>query len=126
MAVQYGVVQRPNPNDPSAPKKYYAVARSSGDTTLRVLAEEISAISTVSTIDTLAVLESLLQVIPNHLLSGRIVRLGDFGAFRLTLESEGADTEENFSKALIKRVRLNFRPGQLIAKALKTADYQKA
>jgi len=71
------------------------------------------------------VLESLLKVIPDHLLNGRIVRLGDFGSFRLTLASEGADTEDDFSKSMIKKVKLNFRPGKQIRNDLKTAEYEK-
>ena len=126
MPVKYSLAQRPNPSDPAAPKKFYATAKSEGEMTLRELANQIGAISTVSSIDTLAVLESLLQVIPGELLNGRIVRLGEFGSFRITLESEGADTAEDFNKSLIKRAKLNFRPGKLIANALKTADYQKA
>lgn len=125
MPVKYSLAQRPNPSDPTAPKKFYATAKSDGEITLRQLANQIAAISTVSSIDTLAVLESLLQVIPDYLLNNRIVRLGDFGSFRLTLESEGAEAEENFNKSMIKRVRLNFRPGKQIANALKTAEYEK-
>ena len=100
-------MQRPKPGDASAPKKFYAVAKSDGEVTLRQLADQIADISTVSSIDTLVVLESLLKVIPNHLLNGRIVRLGDFGSFRLTLASEGADTAGHFSKNMIKKVNLN-------------------
>ena len=70
MAVKYSIMQRPKPGDASAPKKFYAVAKSDGEVTLRQLAEQIADISTVSSIDTLAVLESLLKVIPNHLLRG--------------------------------------------------------
>jgi len=90
------------------------VAHSDGEATLRQLAKRIAEIFTVSSIDTLAVLESLLTVIPSYLLDGKIVRLGDFGSFRLTVSSEGADTEGNFSKDLIKSANLNFRPGKQI------------
>jgi predicted histone-like DNA-binding protein len=125
MAVGYSIIQRIKPGDPTAPRKFYAIAQSSGEVALRQLADQIAEISTVSSIDTLAVLESLIQVIPDHLLDGRIVRLGDFGTFRLTLSSDGADTEADFNKSLIKKVRLNFRPGKLINNSLKTAEYSK-
>ena len=126
MPVKYSVIQRPKPGDPSAPKKFYAIAKSDGEVKLRQLAERIAEISTVSTIDTLAVLESLLTVIPNQLLNGRIVRLGDFGSFRLTLSSEGVENENDFHKGHIKKVNLKFRPGRQIANELKTAEYEKA
>jgi len=41
-------MQRPKPGDASAPKKFYAVAKSDGQVTLRQLAEQIADISTVS------------------------------------------------------------------------------
>ncbi|KAA3617041.1 MAG: DNA-binding protein [Calditrichaeota bacterium] len=125
MAVKYNVVQRVNPRDTTAERKFYAVAQNNGEISLRELADRISDISTVSSIDTLAVLESLIKVIPSELLNGRIVRLGEFGTFRLTLASEGADTQEDFNKSLIKNVRLKFRAGKLIANSLKMADYFK-
>ena len=126
MAIKFGLMERIKPNDPTAPRKHYAVAQSSGDTKLRDLANRIAEISTVSSIDTLAVLESLLTVLPNYLLDGKIIRLGDFGSFRVTLSSEGAETPETFSKDLIKNARLLFRPGKQIANAMKTAEFEKA
>jgi len=119
------LIQPPKPGDPSAPRKHYAIAKSSGDVKLRQLSKRIAEISTVSSIDTLAVLESLLSVIPEYLLDGKIVRLGDFGSFRLTLSSEGTETAEIFSKDKIKSVNLNFRPGKQIGNALKTVEYEK-
>ena len=126
MSVPYNVVQRIKPGDPSAPRKYYAVAQTAGEASLRELSERIAEISTVSTIDTLAVLESLVQVIPSYLLNGLIVRLGDFGSFRLTLSSEGAEDEASFNKSMIKKVRINFRPGTIISNALKSVVFTKA
>jgi len=70
MAIQYVVVTKGNPANPTAPKKFYAQARSSGEVALRQIAKEISDMSTVSTIDTMAVLEALLQLIPKHLADG--------------------------------------------------------
>ena len=125
MAVKYSIIQRIKPGDPAAPRKFYAIAKSSGEVKLRELAERIAEISTVSSIDTLAVLESLITVIPTQLLAGRIIKLGDFGTFRLTLSSEGTDTEEEFSKNNIKRLKLNFRPGKIISTELRMVDYQK-
>ncbi len=125
MAVNYSVIQRVKPGDPSAPRKYYAVAQTDGDVNLRTLANRIAEISTVSTIDTLAVLESLITVLPEYLVDSKIVRLGDFGSFRLTLSSEGADTEDAFNESMIKNVKLKFRPGKIIANALKTVDFKK-
>lgn len=126
MGVKYSLMQRINPRDPAAAKKFYAIAVTDGEMTLRKLAKQISDISTVSPADTLAVLESLVQVMPDHLLDGKIVRLGEFGSFRLSLSSEGAENAADFNKNLIKRVKLLLRPGKTIRDTLKTVTYEKA
>ena len=76
MNIKYFVIERSNPRDTEAPRKFYAVAQSDGEVKLRTLADRIAEISTVSSIDTLAVLESLLSVLPSDLLDGKIVPVG--------------------------------------------------
>jgi len=125
MSINYSLVQRGNPRDPSAPKKFYAQVKVMGEVTLRELAEEIAKISTVSVIDTKAVLDSLLEVIPSHINDSEIVRLGELGSFAITLKSEGADTEDAFTASMIKRVKLLFKPGKLFKKQMATADFKK-
>lgn len=126
MSIKYSVIQRPKPGDPSAPRKFYAIVQNDGEVSLRELADQIASISTVSPIDTMAVLESLIQVIPNYMLNGQIVRLGELGSFFVTLSSEGADTEEAFTTSMIKRAKVNFRPGKLIKNKMKTATFEKS
>ena len=125
MSVQFSVMQRINPSNPQAPRKFYAVAKSRDQVNLRHLSNEIARISTVSSIDTMAVLEALITILPDYLIEGRSIKLGEFGTFRLTLSSEGAETEEDFNSSMIKKVRLKFRPGKLISNALKSVNYQK-
>lgn len=125
MPIEYSLVERGNPSDRQAPKRLFAVAKTTGDTTVRGLAKRISDISTVSTVDVMAVLEGLFQALPGELTEGRIVRLGDFGSFYTTLKSEGADTEKEFNAALIGGVSVKFRPGKLFAQALQGADFKR-
>jgi predicted histone-like DNA-binding protein len=86
---------------------------------LRQLAKEISDISTVSTIDTMAVLEVLLELIPKHLADGKIVRLGEFGSFGVTVSGNGAETTDAFAASMIKNNAIRFRPGREVQKVLK-------
>lgn len=125
MPIQYSLIQRVNPKDTTAPRKYYAIAKSSGEETTRQLASEISKRNGLSSADVFAVLEAFIDLIPERLADGKIVSLGDFGSFSLTLSSEGAATAEEFTSALIKGNSLNFRPGKLIQKTLDTVDYVK-
>lgn len=126
MAVQYVLVERGKPGNPITQRKFYAQAKSKGSVTLRHLAKRIADISTISTIDTLAVLEALLQVIPEEIANGNIVRLGEFGNFMLTIKGEGAETEEGFTSSNIKSNRLSFRPGKEFKQVLNRIIYEKA
>ena len=125
MPIEYSLVERGNPTKPAAPKRLFAVAKSTGDTTVRGLAKRISDISTVSTVDVMAVLEALFQVVPGELTEGRIVRCGDFGSFFTTLKSDGAASEKEFNPALIGAVTVKFRPGKLFAQAIQGADFKR-
>lgn len=61
MAVKYNLIERPNPSNRTAPKKWYAVAKSSGELTFRDLSKQIAQGSTtVSDTDVMAVLNDLI------------------------------------------------------------------
>jgi len=125
MSVKFSVVERANPLKRNDPKKWYAVAQSTGEISLRELSTEIASRSTVSSADVLAVLENLLHVIPEELSKGNIVRLGDFGSFLLTIQSDGMEKEEDVTATSIKSNKLHFRPGKEIAKKLDGVEYRK-
>ena len=125
MAIKYKLVQKVNPAKPTDPKKFYANLVTRGEVSLRELAKEISTISTVSSPDVMAVIESLLQIIPKHLALGEIVRLGEFGSYSVRLSSEGAASEQAFNSSLIKGLNINFRPGKEVEQALQNISYEK-
>ncbi|MBV6880305.1 HU family DNA-binding protein [Epilithonimonas ginsengisoli] len=126
MSVQYSLSEKGNPAKPAAPKKFYAIARSTGEVTFRSLSKEIAAASTtVSDTDVLAVLNDLSKALARNLGEGRIVRFGDFGSFSLRLSSEGAETEKKFSPALIKSAKISFRPGIDLKEMLATLKFEK-
>lgn len=125
MAIRYALAERPNPRDMTAPRKFYAHAKSTGDINLKQLSKDISARSTVNSSDTLAVLDSLIQQLVKELEAGRIVRLGDFGSFQISISSEGADTAEQFTSSMIKGSRIIFRPGIDLRDMLATVTYHK-
>ncbi len=76
------------------------------------LSKQIAQIFTVSTADTTAVLEPLLELIPQELADGNIVELGAFGSFRLTINAEGSATPEEVSARNIKKTNPRFMPGK--------------
>ena len=126
MSVTYVLAQKGKPGDPEAPKKFYAQAKARKEFTFRELSKEISEGSTtVSDTDVMAVLNDLIKVLKRHLEDGEIVRLGDFGAFQVSITGEGAETEEAFNSSLIKGGKILFRPGMDLKDMLLTLKYEK-
>ena len=127
MAINYVTIERGNPNNPAAPKKFYAQAKSTGECTLKKLSKEIAEGSTtVSDTDVLAVLNDLTKTLRRHLEAGEIVRFGDFGAFQVTVKSKGAESAEKFNASLIHSPKITFRPGVDLRETLKNLKYAKA
>ena len=125
MPIPYKLVKITSPLSKENTQKYYAKVKTRGEIDLRNLAKKIVNISTLSTADIVAVLESLLQVIPEELLSGYIVKLGDFGSFAPSVKSEGSNTVKEFTNKMIKETTMLFKPGKYIKNKLKEAKYEK-
>jgi len=125
MAIKYTVNEKGNPLQPQQPKKWYASAKSSGDVTLRALGKEIAARSTVSPADTQAVLVALTEALVERLAEGKIARLGDFGAFQVSISSEGAESAAKFNSSLIKNSKVVFRPGIDLKEMLNNLKFEK-
>ena len=123
--VTYSVSPRINPRDKEAAPKYYAHVQANGDTDLREMAERIQETCTVHKSDVFAVLVALEDVITDALKSGEIVRLGDLGTFQIGISSKGAETEKDYSDSLIKKARINFRPGSALIGVLSNLSFAK-
>ncbi len=109
--INYKMVSKRDPRDAQSAVSYHALAISSGTSDLRTIANKISDRSTLTTVDTMAVLEALVSLIPQELADGKIVKLGDFGSFRISLRSEGSASPDDFSKNLITETKVHFRQG---------------
>lgn len=125
MTVRFNIVERGNPSDREAPKKYYPSIQSSGRVSTRELAEMAAERSTLSTMDMMAAIESFLAIIPQQLVKGNIVELGDFGTFWLKTTSEGAELPDGVSASQITTILPRFNPGKKFKDVLKTIEYVK-
>ncbi|WP_456422544.1 HU family DNA-binding protein [Lutibacter sp.] len=123
--IKYKIINKINPQDVNAVQKFYAIKQAQETLTLRDFGRRISRESTVSMMDTMAVLEGLLQIIPDELINGKIIKLGDFGTFRTTLATEGTLTEEAFTVANIKKLNIRFRPDREFVNKLAGVEYSK-
>ena len=124
-SVTYSVVPRRNPSEKGTPPKFYAQAQARGSVSLREMSERIQATCTVHKSDVYAVLVALEDVITDALKGGEIVRLGDLGSLQIGISSKGAVTEEDYSDSLIKKARINFRPGSAIVGVLDNLTFAK-
>ena len=124
-SVTYSVVPRRNPSEKGTPPKYYAQAQARGDVSLRDMAERIQSSCTVHKSDVYAVLVALEDVVADAIQNGEIVRLGDLCTLQGSLSGKGALTEEDYTTDLIKRAKINFRPGTVLANALASLTFSK-
>jgi len=124
MTVKYTIAARGNPQNLDALKKYYVVAKSTGEITLPKLAEWAAEMSTLSSVDLAAALEAFLTIIPRKLAAGNIVRLGDFGTFSLRVRSEGAETEEGVSSRNITKRIIAFRPVKRFTRVVDDIEFE--
>ena len=125
MPVKYAVVERPNPQNLDAPRKYYPSIQASGRTSLRQLTKRITQMCTVSSPDTMAVLESFSTIIPQELADGNSVELGDFGNFWLRSSAEGSEEMDKVSASQVTNLLPRFMPGKEFKKALSGVDFEK-
>ena len=125
MTVKFNIVERGNPSNPQAPKKFYPSIQSSGRITTRELAEMAAERSTLSTMDMMAAIEGFLAIIPQQLAKGNIVELGDFGSYWLKTTSAGADNADDVRANQIATILPRFNPGKKFKAVLKTIEYEK-
>lgn len=124
-SVTYSVVPRSNPRDKDASPKFYAQAQARGDVSIRDMADRIQSTCTVHKSDVYAVLVALEDVVAESIQNGEIVRLGDLCTLQVSLLGGGALTEEDYNTSFIKRAKINFRPGKVLANALTSLNYSK-
>ena len=124
--LKYKLVEKSNPRDLTAPKKFYASHVLSGKKTLGNISRDIEDISSLSRGDISNVLQNLVDQIPKYLLDGQTVSLGELGTLRLTLSSEGAEKAKDFKASMIKNVKIVFTPGKMLKEEMAKAGFQKA
>ena len=121
--IKLKTIQRPNPKDQSAERKYYVSAKNSGEISLEEMSENISDRCTLTETDVLAALSALQREMTKNMMAGKIVRFGTFGSFQLSLNSSGVENISDASQSQVKGVRVRFRPGTRIQENLRNLKY---
>lgn len=124
--LSYKLVERGFADSSTAPKRYYATHLSKGRKLLKDIAQDMEQKSSLSRGDISNVFENLVNQIPNYLLDGYTIDLGDLGTLRLSLNSEGADTPGSFHVGMIKNIKIIFIPGKMLKEKVAKAQFRKA
>jgi len=112
MALQFNVIERPNPQ--TKEKKWYASPKLTGKRDLRNLSRDLAEVSSLSAGDVQNVIANLIDQLPKWLMEGNSVKLDGFGTFRLSFSSTGEVTKEEVSAGSIKDIYILFEPDEEI------------
>ncbi|MDR2627780.1 MAG: HU family DNA-binding protein, partial [Dysgonamonadaceae bacterium] len=122
MPIVFNKVERANPQDRTAPKKWYPTLKTLSQVGEKEVAKEIADETTLNRKEAEMGLSQLEKVLIRDLLSSNSVQLDDWGSFHLTCNSVGSDTKEGVTAANIRNLNIRFTPGKALKEALKGAS----
>ena len=125
MSVRYVNVQLRNPMDPSAPKKFYLIEKSVGNVDRDYLIKDMVRNTSLTVMEAATGIDYLFNSIPRFLELGLTVQLGAMGYFKVSIRSEGSDTQEEATPEKIRSMHLRFVPGYNIRKQVNDFGIEK-
>ena len=90
-------VQRTNPLKPNEAKKWYPVQYTTKMVDENEVAMLIADETTLNPMEAAMAIRQLRKVVQRLLLDGKSVKLGDWGTFNVTLNTEGAERKEDLT-----------------------------
>ena len=121
MAILIKPVQRVNPLDKEAEKKWYVVQVTTSLVDETQVAMDLADETTLNPSEAMMAIRQLRKILLRRLLSGESVKLGNWGSFNISLSSTGVLAKSLVTTRNIKSVNLNFLPDEAFK-----ADLQKA
>lgn len=125
--MKYKIVKRGQPGiaGGGGPVKYYASPHYSGEIDLYLMGQELAKRTTVARVDAEAVLSGFADLILEQLSDGKIVRLGNLGTFRISLNSKGEDASQDVTSNSIKKSKVLFRPAKRFQENMARLTFEK-
>ena len=123
MSVKIRKITRQFPRDPSRSRWYFTQSKS-GTVKLEDLCARLEKSSSLSAGDIHNVLINLVDELPVYLGMGQTIQLGDFGTFRVSVSSEGADSAEALTARNIKKTKLVFLPSTKLKQKLASLSFK--
>ena len=87
-------MQRANPNDEDAPKKWYVTQVTAAQVDETQVAMDLADETTLNPSEAMMPIRQLRKILIRRLLGGESVKLGNWSSFSVTLSSTGAETKE--------------------------------
>jgi len=112
MPILFNRVQRRNPTDPSAPKKWYAVLKRVVQVREKEVAKQISDETTLNPKEAEMAMSQLKKVVLSSLLSSNSVQLGDWASIRVTCKSKPSDTKDGVTANSITKLNVRITVNQ--------------
>ncbi|MDR2358495.1 MAG: HU family DNA-binding protein, partial [Prevotellaceae bacterium] len=112
MSIFYNKVERINPQDKTAPKKWYAALKRIRLVREKEMAKLVADETTMDRKEVEMALDRFEQILIRLLLDSHSVQLGDWGSFHLTCNCTGAATKEEVTAHNIKNLNVRFVPGK--------------
>lgn len=126
LMAHFKAMERPEPGVPGGGnRRWYASVVLGNEMSIEELTRNIEKMCTVNGADIRAVLYALVDISIAALERGEIVRLGDLGSIRLSINSDSCDTEDEVSRNLITKSRIVFTPGRRLKAMLAAIKYTK-
>jgi len=126
MPILYNKVERGNPSDRDAVKRWYPVIKSTNLVKEKAVAKLLADETTLNAKEAEMAVSQLLKVVTNLLLSGSTVQLGDLGSFRVVAKTEASDKEAEVNANKIKGIRVRFIESAELKDAMKKAKFVDA
>ncbi len=126
MSVEYATVPKGNRRSQRQLHKCYSRKNQSRRQYARQLTSTISGASSIGPEATMAAVEAIFHLLPKHLARSKIVSLGDFGDFCLSLKNNDSEAPKQVTSDNIQSNHLRFRPGKEIRKIRNNIEFIKA
>ncbi len=124
MPIFYNKVERGNPQNKTAPKKWYASLKTISQVSEKEVAKLVSDETTLNRKEVEMALDQFPKILTRLLLDSHSVQLGDWGSFHLTCTSDGVATAEEVTAKNITGINIRFVPGADIRDALAKATFK--
>jgi predicted histone-like DNA-binding protein len=123
MPIFFNRIQKSNPSDPTAPRLWYLILKSTGLVKEKAVAKALADETTLNPKEAEMAVAQLTKVVVNLMLEGHTVQLGELGSLRLTAKSTGVELEENANANKINKLNVRFTESESLKEAIKKATF---